>query len=93
MSSLQRVHVTGTSSRGGRPRQASHDCGTEVGVDGERRGGLHPFLGGLVPARGETDHVRIGALRAHQEGVETVVEDLLGQRALQAFQLADTIVV
>jgi hypothetical protein len=43
-----------------------------------------------VPARGETDHVRIGALRAHKEGV---VEDLLGQRALQALQLADAIVV
>ena len=79
--------------RGEAKTKASHDCGAEVGVDGERRGGLHPSLGGLVPARGETNHVRIGALRALKEGVETVVEDLLGQRALQAFQLADAIVV
>ncbi len=42
----------------------THDCGGEVGVDEERRSGLHQSLGGLVPARGETDHVRIGALHA-----------------------------
>ena len=40
-----------------------------------------------MPARGETDHVRVGALRALEEGVKAVVEDLLRERALQALQL------
>ncbi len=52
-------------------------------------GGLHPSLSGLMPARGKSDHVRVGALCAPKEGVdpEVVVEDLLRKRALQALQL------
>ena len=73
--------------------KAGHNGGAKVGVYGGGGGGLHPSLGGLMPARGETDHVRVGALRALEEGVEAVVEDLLRERALQALQLGDALVV
>jgi len=63
--------------RGQAEAKAGHNGGAEVGVDGGGGGGLHPSLGGLMPARGETDHVRVGALRALEKGVEAVVEDLL----------------
>ena len=46
-----------------------------------------------MPARGETDHVGVGALRALEEGVQAVVEDLLRERALQALQLGDALIV
>ena len=46
-----------------------------------------------MPARGKSDHVRVGALCAPKEGVEVVVENLLRKRSLQALQLGDTLVV
>jgi hypothetical protein len=57
--------------------KAGHNGGAKVSEDGVGGGGLHPSLGGLMPARGETDHVRVGALRTLEKGVEAVVEDLL----------------
>ena len=79
--------------RGQAKAKTGHDGGAEVSVDGGGGGGLHPSLGGLLPARGKTDHVRVGALRALEEGVQAVVEDLLRERALQALQLGDALVV
>jgi hypothetical protein len=46
-----------------------------------------------MPARGKSDHVRVGALCAQKEGVEVVVENLLRKRSLQALQLGDALVV
>ena len=50
-------------------------------------------LGDLVPAGCETVHVGVGALVALEEGVEAVVEDLLGERTLQALKLGDAFIV
>ena len=55
--------------------KARHNSGAEVGVDGGGRGRLHPS----VPARGETDQVRVGTLTTLQEGVEAVVEGSAGR--------------
>ena len=63
--------------RGQTEAKAGHDGGAEVSEDGEGGGGLHPSLSGLMPARGKTNHVRVGALRALKEVVELVIEDLL----------------
>ena len=41
----------------------------------------------------KADHVRVGALRALEEGVEVVVEKLLRERSLQALELGDALVV
>ena len=73
--------------------KASHDGGTEVSIGGGGGGRLHPSLGGLVPAGCKTDHVRVGALVALEEGVKAVVEELLRERALQALKLGDALVV
>ncbi len=54
---------------------------------------MDPSLSGFMPARGKSDHVRVGALCAPKEGVEVVVEDLLRKRSLQALQLGDALVV
>ena len=44
--------------------EANRNGGAKVRVDGEGARGFHPPLSGLVPARGKSNHVSVGALVA-----------------------------
>ena len=93
ISSLQSAHVLGMSSRGGSPRRrrVAMVAQRSVYMGEEGEGCIHLWVVlCLHEARRTTSELVHSAL---SRKVEVVVEDLLGERALQALQLGDALVV